>query len=158
MDGLSLILDATKECDAWLYYVSPDQIAVSPPGVSGGTNTLLIIGDDPSVTEDKSVGPKSFSKSAIKRLISGSHTIIASAEVDAHHGAFIASMVAAKGEPRTTTLILTQPKHHAAWARFVRKNTGHFAELHIAPEDFDAATLPGQNIDLRDSASKPTAH
>ena len=79
-------------------------------------------------------GPDAFKEDTLKAMLAGAQTVICSAEMDQSHAAMIGLLLDVSLTPRIV-IIVTLPRHHAAWNRKVELLSGKGPLIHVVTED-----------------------
>jgi len=95
------------------------------------------------VVVQDSTGPDAFDEATLKAMLTGAQSVLCSAEMDQSHAAMIGLMLDMAVAPRIV-IIVTMPRHHAAWNRKVELLAGCGPLIHVVsdeatPEDWGSA-------------------
>ena len=135
MIGMVPLAEATADRQMAFLSIDPQGVRELPTFYKPGAGYLAIVGDDPDLDRDASVGPAGFSDQVLKTYLDGAQTFIVSALLEKDAGAMLAAIVLTAPDP-FIVLVLTNPGKHAAWTRKVIELTGRDPIFHIAPDGF----------------------
>jgi hypothetical protein len=141
MMGITQVIAAGEGRKARFLTLMPQGLMILPTAYKPSDALMALVGDDAD-PDGASLGPAGFNESVLRQLLMGAQTIICSAIMEDKAG-FAASQIYRSSPTGRMVIVMTQPRHHAAWAMKVEEMSGAAPALHVV---VDEADLPGRGV------------
>jgi hypothetical protein len=142
VNGIDAVVSAARERRMQFHDLTPEGLKTHQlPYQPEEAAHITLVDDDPAPETGECLGPAAYSERILGTLLFGAQSVICSALMDERAGAMVAAMVAAAPSPRFV-LVITQPQHHAAWARKIVQLSGCAPRIHVVCDGINLSELP----------------